>query len=74
MLDNGADIRFIQQMLGHASINTTEIYTHISIVKLKQLFELTHPTMHKPKTQKVEVEATEEELLAALEQEGRDKN
>ena len=46
MLDNGADIRFIQQMLGHASILTTEIYTHVSIVKLKQIHEMTHPTMH----------------------------
>ena len=43
MLENGADIRFIQQMLGHVSIGTTEIYTHVSVVKLKQIHEMTHP-------------------------------
>lgn len=45
MLNNGADIRFIQQMLGHVSIRTTEIYTHVSIVKLKQVHAMTHPTV-----------------------------
>jgi integrase/recombinase XerD len=43
MPDNGADIRFTQQMLGHVSIGTTEIYTHVSIVKLKQILDMTHP-------------------------------
>ncbi len=43
MLENGADIRFIQQMLGHAQLSTTEIYTHVSILKLKQVHALTHP-------------------------------
>lgn len=43
MLENGADIRFIQQMLGHANISTTEIYTHVSILKLKEVHALTHP-------------------------------
>ena len=43
MLENGADIRFIQQMLGHSSLETTEIYTHVSVIQLKKVHELTHP-------------------------------
>jgi len=43
MLENGADIRFIQQMLGHADLNTTQIYTHVSIRKLKEIHAATHP-------------------------------
>jgi len=43
MLENGADIRFIQAMLGHAEISTTQIYTQVSIVKLKEIHTLTHP-------------------------------
>ncbi len=72
MLDNGADIRFIQQMLGHASIGTTEIYTHVSIVKLKQIHELTHPTMHREERVD-EPESTKEVVLAALEAERDEK-
>lgn len=43
MLDNGADIRFIQALLGHSQLSTTEIYTHVSIEKLKQIHAATHP-------------------------------
>lgn len=43
MLEGGADIRYIQQMLGHKELSTTEIYTHVSIQKLKEIHELTHP-------------------------------
>ncbi len=43
MLENGADIRFIQAMLGHAKLETTEIYTQVSIKKLKEIHTLTHP-------------------------------
>ena len=43
MLEGGADIRFIQQMLGHAELSTTEIYTHVSIRMLKQVHTATHP-------------------------------
>ena len=43
MLENGADIRYIQQMLGHADLNTTQIYTQVSIRQLKQIHSATHP-------------------------------
>ena len=43
MLESGADIRFIQAMLGHAKLETTSIYTYVSIRKLKEIHELTHP-------------------------------
>lgn len=43
MLENGADIRFIQQMLGHAELSTTQIYTQVSIKKLKEIHTFTHP-------------------------------
>jgi integrase/recombinase XerD len=44
MLEGGADIRFIQEMLGHANIETTEIYTHVSIDKLIAVHASTHPS------------------------------
>jgi len=43
MLENGADIRFIQQILGHARLESTEIYTHVAVNQLKKVHELTHP-------------------------------
>ena len=43
MLENGADIRFIQAILGHADLSTTEIYTQVSIKQLKAVHTLTHP-------------------------------
>jgi len=44
MLENGADTRYIQEMLGHARLDTTQIYTHVSIRKLKQVHARTHPS------------------------------
>jgi len=43
MLKNGADIRVIQEMLGHAKLTTTELYTRVSINLLKQVYLATHP-------------------------------
>jgi len=43
MLDNGADIRHIQAILGHARLETTQIYTRVSIRKLKEVHAATHP-------------------------------
>ena len=47
MLENGADVRFIQAMLGHAKLETTQIYTQVSIRKLKEIHEATHPAKDK---------------------------
>ena len=43
MLEGGADVRYIQHMLGHASLTTTEVYTLVSIRKLKEVYERSHP-------------------------------
>ena len=43
MLEGGADIRFIQQMLGHAKLTTTQLYTHVSIRQLQVVYAATHP-------------------------------
>ena len=43
MLEGGADIRYIQAMLGHKRLNTTQIYTHVSIRMLQQVHAATHP-------------------------------
>ena len=43
MLEGGADIRFIQQMLGHAKLTTTQLYTHVSIRQLQAVHAATHP-------------------------------
>ena len=70
MLENGADIRFIQAMLGHVKLDTTQIYTQVSIKKLKEIHTLTHPAKAK-RSKKIDVtadepEATEEALFSAL--------
>jgi integrase/recombinase XerD len=43
MLENGADIRYIQLILGHADLATTQIYTQVSLGKLKEIHTATHP-------------------------------
>ena len=80
MLENGADIRFIQAMLGHVKLDTTQIYTQVSIKKLKEVHTLTHPAKAK-RTKRViwdeepesEETAAEDELMETLEMEGEEE-
>jgi integrase/recombinase XerD len=43
MLEQGADIRYIQKMMGHANLDATEVYTHVAIKKLKEVHSKMHP-------------------------------
>ena len=73
MLENGADIRFIQQMLGQARLDTAQIYTQVSIRPLKQVHPATHPAhFPKPKPESPTDDAAKAELLSALAAEDED--
>ena len=72
MLENGADIHFIQAMLGHADLKSTQIYTHVAVKQLKAIREAARPA----KTRQAKVAAgtdeptTADDVLDALEAEG----
>ncbi|MBI2390064.1 MAG: site-specific tyrosine recombinase XerC [Deltaproteobacteria bacterium] len=73
MLEGGADVRLVQEMLGHANMSTTAIYTHVSIRHLKAVHDATHPAAKLAPKKVVEsaAEAVAEktDVLAALDAE-----
>ena len=71
MLEGGADIRFLQAMLGHENLETTAIYTHVAIDKLQAIHAATHPAkLHRPqKPPSAPREESGAALLAALDAE-----
>lgn len=80
MLENGADTRFIQAMLGHADLATTQIYTHVSVEKLKEIHAATHPArLDRPQRAPADAKDadphaaadTRQALLQALDQEAQ---
>ena len=52
MLDNGADIRTIQELLGHASLSTTQVYTHTTFEQIQRVYSATHPRAKRNKSDK----------------------
>ena len=63
LLDNGANIRYVQAFLGHESLKTTTLYTHLLFKNLKQIYKQAHPREH---TSFQEVEPAYRERLAVL--------
>jgi len=78
MLEGGADTRFIQAMLGHVSLSTTQLYTQVAIRKLKEIHTATHPAAkltkkeHGQESEGSAVEVDRAELLAQLDVEGEE--
>jgi integrase/recombinase XerD len=74
MLEGGADIRFIQAMLGHAELSTTEIYTQVSIRLLQSVHAATHPgRMPEAGRHALDLDPTAEALLEALDREAEEE-
>lgn len=77
MLENGCDIRFIQAMLGHAELSTTQIYTQVAIRVLKQMHSATHPAvLRRARRETAEIDQSADavtDLLAVLDAEAEEE-
>ena len=60
MLERGADIRFVQELLGHARLDTTVVYTRVTITKLKAVYAATHPAAQAQLLAELAVESDDE--------------
>jgi len=73
MLERGADVRHIQEILGHADISSTQMYTHVSIKKLKEVHAATHPSAQLERVptdvKKAEPRLTADDVLFQLSEE-----
>lgn len=58
MLEGGADIRYVQEMLGHAKLETTRVYTQVSVDRLRLVYEATHPAARMPERLEAKGETT----------------
>jgi integrase/recombinase XerD len=79
MLEGGADIRFIQQLLGHESLTSTQLYTRVSIRKLKEIHTATHPAARLErkgarKEPEDDPETDRAEVLAKLDEEAEEEH
>ena len=74
MLEGGADVRFVQEMLGHADIHTTQLYTQVSIRQLQRVYVASHPAALAARSHRAEPLADDgAALLAALADEATDE-
>jgi integrase/recombinase XerD len=70
MLNNGADIRHVQVMLGHTNIDTTTLYTHVSLAKLREVYAATHP-VHVQRARRLAASVQAAALFATLDAEAQ---
>ena len=71
MLEGGADVRYVQEMLGYAKLSTTSIYTQVSIRQLESVHSLTHPAAKLERPTPTEIVT---ELHAALDAEAAEES
>ena len=66
MLENGADIRYIQAILGHSDLSTTQVYTQVNIKKLKEIHSATHPAKLERQQTSAQCDTETEDALLTL--------